>query len=1145
MAADLTKSPYYDDFDPEKEFLQVLAVPGRALQAREFTQAQSILRHSIKRLSETLMRDGNIVTGMDFRVDENNVLTVEEGLVYIQGMIHKFSEQSIQLSGEGEELVGVVLEETIITSTDDKSLRDQAPGFVNYENPGADRLKGVVKLTLDDESSPVVYRFVNGEIVKTTTTVQRDVMNDTLAKRTYDESGNYRVNGFELYTDEGTEDDIILTIDPGKAYVLGYEVSKVTPTRVSLEKSRETRTINNESKFYRSNTYRYPINNNPVQKINRVNGEVRITREQVVRGTQIGGTDYLAKTSVAIVDRVWQENADGSVVKEFVEGEDYQLINAQGISWQPLGEEPSIGQSYYVTYRYNKVMIENTDYRLVFEGQNENRQYYIEFLTGSNDRPVADSQFYVDYNFFLARKDLVTLNQDGDITVIKGQSEIPRLVTTPTNNDPSTLRLGTVFISADSGSSIPNSFSVTRLDMSDLQGLVRRINDIEYNQAVTALDKEALETEQASELRGVFSDGFYNTSKADLYHSDFGVAFSLEDGQIRLPTVSTTVAQPDLQGNSKVKKWGRVVSSPMKEEVAIKQLQSTGGISMNPYAMFNMQATLQLKPKSDNWVQEEKIIIEGASTKTPTIHRWWMHAGMEWNDTEKFLFESLSGGKSKSGKGKIERSSAISILNQSVQFMRERTINFTARNLTRGGNNLELYFDGQRVDITPTTGFRSGDIPGSIRANMSGLAMGKFTIPGGVRVGTRPVVLKNDNNYAETSFTAQGRNRNPEKVIFPEQPAVKGTHPLAQSFVFDRDKILTSVSVYFSSVPSTAQIGGDETKADVVFQIRNMENGFPGNIVYAEKTHKRGDMVPDYHAREEFKVTFDDPVMCKSNTPYCLTILGGHPGFALFYSELGAFKTETQGHSQLPSDRVLVQPYIEGTLFTSSNAITWTPHQTRDLKMKIFTATFEEEGLIEFDPIRNLEADRVMMLSEYLTPVNTGCDWEIRILHKDAQGTLDNMEWEPISNYDDIDLSQVAKELQLRATFKADRYMSPMIALDGVSLVGFMTGLEGSYVGRNVVFPAGSEYTTVTQTFDGHIPNGCTIKPYYSVDGGATWIENDATPVIEPVDDLFNRYTYTTQAPSGAHRSFKVKLTIKALNAIARPRAARFINIAK
>lgn len=1143
MAIDLTKSPYHDDFDPTDEFLQILAVPGRALQAREFTQAQSILRHSIKRLSETLMRDGNIVSGMDFNIEDNE-LHMEGGLVYIQGFIHDFKAQSVTLTGEGEERVGVKVVETIVTATEDNSLRDPASGFVNYSNPGADRLKSTAVLTLNDDDASTIYRFLDGSLIKSSSPVERDVLNDTLAQRTYDESGNYRVNGFALYTEEGPNDDIMLTIDSGKAYVLGYEVDKPTPTRISVEKSRATRTINNESKFYNSSNQRYALNNNPVQQITRVNAEVRVTKAQMVRGTQVSGSDFLPKQSVSTIERVWQENADGSTAKEFTIDTDYQLTDAQAITWQESGEEPGIGDSYFVTFRYNKVMAKDTDYHMVYEGETENRRYYLEFLTPGGDVPVDGTQFYVDYDFYLARKDLITLDKDGNIRVIDGQPDIPRLVATPSNNDPNSLSLGTVFISADSTTSVPNAYSVTRLDMSDLQGLMRRIHDIEYNQAVNHLDSEAIASEQASELRGVFSDGFWNMSKADLFHEDFSVAFSLEDGQIMLPTVGTNVEQPAISSGSQIHQWGRIVSTPMTEERTLHQPHSTGTMSVNPYAVYNTMGVIELTPKIDNWVEEDRVTLEHVTTSTHRVRRWWFHAGMQWNDTERFLFDNLTFDRGEDGwrgwdrtqQGTIERGSSINILNESIQFMRQRSVRFFAKNLTRGANNLELTFDGRRVDITPTNGFVAGDDPGTLRANMSGHARGRFMVPSGVRTGTREVVLKNDNNMAITSYTAQGRKRTVQTTIFTERVTVQAYDPLAQSFQFDRDRILTSFGVYFSSVPLD--------NSNVVFQVRNMVNGYPGTTIYAEKVAEKGEITPTYHATQEFKVTFDDPVMCKANTQYCITIISDSPDYALFYSELGGVRVENNPDRD-PSIRVLSQPYLEGTLFSSANAITWTAHQTKDLKFNLYTATFAPEGVIEFDPITGLDIDRMVLFSEHLTPTNTGCTWEIRILHKDQQGTLGAQPYEPIANYVDIDLSEVAEALQLRATFKADRYMSPMLAIDGVSLIGMMTGLEGAYVGRNVVFPEASRYTTITQTFDAHIPNGCTVKPYYSTDGGATWIENSATPVIEPVNDLFSRYTYFMTASGGPHSNFKAKLVMTSLNSVARPRASRFINIAK
>ena len=47
---DFNKAPYYDDFDENKKFLQVLFQPGRPVQARELTQLQSILQNQIEQI---------------------------------------------------------------------------------------------------------------------------------------------------------------------------------------------------------------------------------------------------------------------------------------------------------------------------------------------------------------------------------------------------------------------------------------------------------------------------------------------------------------------------------------------------------------------------------------------------------------------------------------------------------------------------------------------------------------------------------------------------------------------------------------------------------------------------------------------------------------------------------------------------------------------------------------------------------------------------------------------------------------------------------------------------------------------------------------------------------------------------------------
>lgn len=55
--------PYYDDFDPNKNFHRVLFKPGRAVQARELTQSQTILQDQISKFANHIFKQNTPVTG--------------------------------------------------------------------------------------------------------------------------------------------------------------------------------------------------------------------------------------------------------------------------------------------------------------------------------------------------------------------------------------------------------------------------------------------------------------------------------------------------------------------------------------------------------------------------------------------------------------------------------------------------------------------------------------------------------------------------------------------------------------------------------------------------------------------------------------------------------------------------------------------------------------------------------------------------------------------------------------------------------------------------------------------------------------------------------------------------------------------------
>ena len=63
MPLNFNVDPYYDDFDPSKNFHRILFKPGRAVQARELTQMQTILQEQLRRFGDVIFKQGTVVTG--------------------------------------------------------------------------------------------------------------------------------------------------------------------------------------------------------------------------------------------------------------------------------------------------------------------------------------------------------------------------------------------------------------------------------------------------------------------------------------------------------------------------------------------------------------------------------------------------------------------------------------------------------------------------------------------------------------------------------------------------------------------------------------------------------------------------------------------------------------------------------------------------------------------------------------------------------------------------------------------------------------------------------------------------------------------------------------------------------------------------
>ena len=71
MALNFNVDPYFDDFDPQKNFHRILFKPGFAVQARELTQSQTILQNQITSFADAIFAQNTPISGGKVTVNQN------------------------------------------------------------------------------------------------------------------------------------------------------------------------------------------------------------------------------------------------------------------------------------------------------------------------------------------------------------------------------------------------------------------------------------------------------------------------------------------------------------------------------------------------------------------------------------------------------------------------------------------------------------------------------------------------------------------------------------------------------------------------------------------------------------------------------------------------------------------------------------------------------------------------------------------------------------------------------------------------------------------------------------------------------------------------------------------------------------------
>ena len=291
---------------------------------------------------------------------------VNKGVYYINGTFVSVNEQSIVISkftSVPSCRVLLKIKEEIIDNIADESLLDNAQGSPNYAAPGADRFKISLELTSLDLSVGVtsdyveIMRFNNGELEEHARNPKYSVLEKSLARRTFDESGNYVVNGLEpklrehlresnndgVYFSSGTPagdiSKLVVEVSPGKTYINGFEIDKPGKTRIVIDKARSAEHIKETTAILRPEYGQYLYISSPTGVLGLYDHEtVTIWNDNDASNgaaTQIGTAKVLA------IDYCIGDVIAGAIYKLWVTDitmtGSYSIANAGGIRYSGSG----------------------------------------------------------------------------------------------------------------------------------------------------------------------------------------------------------------------------------------------------------------------------------------------------------------------------------------------------------------------------------------------------------------------------------------------------------------------------------------------------------------------------------------------------------------------------------------------------------------------------------------------------------------------------------------------------------------------------------------------------------------------------------------------------------------------------------------
>lgn len=670
---------YYSTFEPSQNYEQVVFRAGKVLQSRELVDVEKASQHRLRQVADVLFKDGSVIR--DARIFVNagtGECILEAGVVYVRGAMRGVAPATVTIPVTGTVVVGLYMQDSIVTEITDGGLRDPAIGARNYGEPGAHRLKvvavwGVAGDGTSGEFYPV-YTVVDGQPIDQQPPPQIDAVSLAIASYDRQSAGGYYVStGLTLKRLPDEAGNQVYSLSEGVARVDGREVVLEHARRVVYAAQPDLKRVLGEPHTAVGGAETITLRHGPIAQIDQVLIRTRKVLTGFTRGPSAGGSDVLPDSPILSIVHVNQggtwnagTNAfDGGTT--FVQGTDYKLTG-DSVDWSLAGAstptEPATQSTYSVVYEYT-LSITATN---------------ITETTIDVSGAVAGSTTTVSYRWKRPRYDRLCLSPTGQVVWVQGVANDVTPIKPQVG--PGLLGVASVLQTWGSDASVADD-GVRLVPMNQLERMQNQIDDL-FN----VVSDHQLRTEAAisdpTTKKGIFTDPFVDDSKRDAGVAQTAACF---DGILTLGMTGVSVFVATLADDKT-----HLPLNAGGTTAIIQQPLKTGDMKVNPYDSFTpIPASCALNPALDFWTQRE---TSWASTVTRQFERRRTNtSGPQWGLLTRFIGSSPS----------IVVENAVEIAGETTrdaQFLRQIPIAFTLTGFGAGENLTTVKFDGVSIDFT-------------------------------------------------------------------------------------------------------------------------------------------------------------------------------------------------------------------------------------------------------------------------------------------------------------------------------------------------------------------------------------------------------------------------------------------------------------